>query len=288
MGRDRRRTVTGFTAAAIGTVVAVFIWSCGDSDTAPRAPTAADSHVRSARLAGIAPEQMGAIHNEALNRVLADLESSAAAGRLNKGNIQLIARASLNGYFNDRGYGPISDEKWNEGIAFGYAGPNDWLLAKRAGKSPVSREAGKYLDRLVDAASHPTSVGALIVNVEGIESSARSELRGTDLNVVLASASVAKGSAQYWSATGGRWRSVLCAVDACTRIASASAAISPGMVLMTSNRPILTSIGYTADVNIEDDFPNGWKVLLADIFGALMGGIVGAAIASMVAFVVQL
>jgi hypothetical protein len=282
MRSDRRRTATLLASVLIAGGVSILLWSCREVGTAPDAVRAVDSSlVQRPRLAEIPPEQMGAIHNDALDQVLADFETSAAAGKLHKANVQALARASLNRYFVTHGHGPITDGKWSEGSALGHAGPSDWIVVGRDGSSGVSTRANSYLDEVFASAARATSARAVTSSMERIESSARAELGGRDLSVVLASASVAKSSAEYWSTKAERWRSALCAADACGHADSATASLSPVKTRMALSPPIAVS----ADAA---DFPDGWIVLFADIFGFLAGGIMGSAIASTVAFIAQL
>lgn len=191
---------------------------------------------------------MGTSHNNAVAAVLTALQG--VQGTLTEFQVLSLMRETIADYFEVT----ITNNQWEEAKS----------LAEMAGNEQhptwtdyVSGPAAEFLQDIWDLLqSEGLSTSTVHAELEDIESAAVAALSGTDETKVLDFLSVAAASTEYWENNHEEWDDVLCDLGHC-------------------------------GISVASDPGSGWRILGADVLGALVAGPWGAAAASTVAFLYE-
>ena len=274
------RTIALPGAAAVALALAVGSASCRDQTTQPQpGATTAPEQPGAAQVPqtrGNPYAYVGREHNQALDHVLRELQVAARRqGPLTKQEALRIAEATLQKVFRNHLPGrDVSDDLrwWSEFLrdrqnasARELGATMDLQSAGTlSGDIVVSSRGWDYLNQILYLADIAGSVAELQQSLAGLEAAASGELASQDLEAVYVVSSVAASSAEYWDANYSTWEAL------CTD--------SPDLCGGSTALLSLSSDGDVVSLRI-----NGWKVLAADVLGAIGGFLLGGPVNAVVA-----
>lgn len=241
--------------------------ACTDQPSAPQIPVSihqSRSSMASVSAARDSGRRIGALHNQAMEAVRHALKKAAhkKGAPLTQEEMYIVAQESLDDFYYSHKIGHVHTadiDRWRSFLASRHGGPATQMAGDVYTTMDVaiqlSTRTYDYLNQIAVLTDQAQVFGSawLAGELSQLEGAASSELSGDDLEAVYAVASVAQSSAEYWPAYADQWNA-MCG----------------------------TEVTCTDTMGI-----NGWKVLAADVVGALggflMSGPVGAAVSGAVA-----
>jgi len=282
--------------------ISVGLWACSERNAEPHPtlPRFEPSIVESQSGNGEHSNPLayvGQLHNEAMEHVRVSLRTAAQSkgARLTRAETFFVVESSLDEFFRMRGVGRLHPEDMQISLRFltdRHQASGQKLLADvsvLSGGVTVSPRVYEFVDQIVyltDQADYHRSTEVLRVQLIQLEQAAASELSGTDLEAVYATASVAISSAEYWPANAQYWAD-LCGTDiTCYPPGGGCDTVCDPLNLFSQDQSSGVEVGKlqgdAGDGGSVNQMVNGWRVLGADVVGAfggfLMGGWAGSAI----------